>query len=412
MAKLSINGGSTSVTLNIWCQDSSSTTGQGLSGLVFNTSGLTAYYALPAATPVAITLATLASATAAFSSGGFFELDSVHMKGLYRFDIPNAAIASGRFSTIYFYGATNLAPCVLEIDLQANVGAINGVSASAVTTIKAVQGLTTADTIATYTGNTPQTGDAFAQIGVAGVGLTNLGDTRIANLDTTVSSRLATSGYTAPTNLTAAQIATGIWQDTTAGDFTAASSVGKSIMNGVALGTGLTINSYTGNTPQTGDSFARIGSAGVGLTNLGDTRIANLDATVSSRSTYSGGAVASVTGNVGGSVGSVTANVNTNANATETAIKAKTDNLPASPAAVSDIPTAVENCDTLLKRDWTAIVGSPAARSVWNALRFLRNRFSTSATPGVVSVYDETDTVVVYTKTVVTSAASEPIIEG
>jgi hypothetical protein len=40
----------------------------------------------------------------------------------------------------------------------------------------------------------------------------------------------------------------------------------------------------TSNVAQTGDSFARIGTAGVGLTNLGDTRIANLDATVSSRS--------------------------------------------------------------------------------------------------------------------------------
>lgn len=71
---------------------------------------------------------------------------------------------------------------------------------------------------------------------------------------------LLSSGYTAPSNLTAAQIATGVWQDTTAGDFTTALSVGKSIMNGVALGTGLTINAYTGNTAQTGDAFARLGA--------------------------------------------------------------------------------------------------------------------------------------------------------
>lgn len=50
-----------------------------------------------------------------------------------------------------------------------------------------------------------------------------------------------------------------------------------------------------GGTAQTGDSFARIGVAGAGLTVLGDARIANLDAAVSTRSTYSGGAVASVT---------------------------------------------------------------------------------------------------------------------
>ena len=66
------------------------------------------------------------------------------------------------------------------------------------------------------------------------------------DLDATISSRLATAGYTAPTNLTAAQIATGVWTDATAGDFTAALSVGKSVMNGVALGTGLTIAAVSG----------------------------------------------------------------------------------------------------------------------------------------------------------------------
>jgi len=54
------------------------------------------------------------------------------------------------------------------------------------------------DTLTTYTGDTPQTGDGFARIGAAGAGLTALGDTRIANLDATISSRLAASGYTAP----------------------------------------------------------------------------------------------------------------------------------------------------------------------------------------------------------------------
>ena len=62
------------------------------------------------------------------------------------------------------------------------------------------------------------------------------------------------------------------------------SSGGK--VNGVVLAD--TVTTYTGNTPQTGDSFARIGAAGAGLTSVGDSRIANLDAAVSSRSTYSG----------------------------------------------------------------------------------------------------------------------------
>lgn len=58
--------------------------------------------------------------------------------------------------------------------------------------------VTTVGTLTTYTGDTPQTGDSFARIGAAGAGLTNLGDTRIANLDAAVSSRLASASYTSP----------------------------------------------------------------------------------------------------------------------------------------------------------------------------------------------------------------------
>jgi hypothetical protein len=65
---------------------------------------------------------------------------------------------------------------------------------------------------------------------------------------------LLASGYTAPP--TTAQIATGVWTDTTAGDFTTALSVGKSVMNGVTLGTGLTVNALTTNNDKTGYSLA------------------------------------------------------------------------------------------------------------------------------------------------------------
>lgn len=66
------------------------------------------------------------------------------------------------------------------------------ITAGTITTV------TTVTTLTTYTGNTPQTGDNFARIGAAGAGLTALGDTRIANLDATISSRLASASYTAP----------------------------------------------------------------------------------------------------------------------------------------------------------------------------------------------------------------------
>lgn len=170
-----------------------------------------------------------------------------------------------------------------------------------------------------------QTGDSFARIGATGSGLTSLApsatalstvqwtNTRAANLDNldaAVSTRMATftlptnfstlsvdasgrvllqptqTGVTIPTvttvtnQLTAAQIATGVWQDTTAGDFTVASSIGKSLFT-------------SGNAPGAASGLALVGS------NMG---------TVSSVS----GSVGSVTGNVGGSVASVTGNVGGN----------------------------------------------------------------------------------------------------
>lgn len=48
--------------------------------------------------------------------------------------------------------------------------------------------------------------------------------------------------------------------------------------------------------PQSGDAYARLGVAGVGLTNLGDARLANLDAAISSRS--SAAALATMQGDV------------------------------------------------------------------------------------------------------------------
>lgn len=87
----------------------------------------------------------------------------------------------------------------------------------------------------------------------------------------------ASGTVTTVTNqLTAAQIATGVWQDATAGDFTAANSIGKSVMNGVALGTGLTIAAVSG---AVGSVTGAVGSVT--------------------------GAVGSVTGNLSGSVGSI-----------------------------------------------------------------------------------------------------------
>jgi hypothetical protein len=67
-------------------------------------------------------------------------------------------------------------------------GAINTAAFAVGTTLPRV---TLADTLTTYTGNTPQTGDAFARIGAAGAGLTAL-----PSAATVVSTLLATAGLT------------------------------------------------------------------------------------------------------------------------------------------------------------------------------------------------------------------------
>ena len=151
--------------------------------------------------------------------------------------------------------------------------------------------------------------------GITGGTITTV--TNLTNLPTIPANWLTAAGTAADFG---AEMATAIWTDTTAGDFTVAASIGKSVMNGVALGTGLTINGYTGNTVQTGDSFSRIGVAGAGLTNIylpNQTMdiVGNITGNLSGSVGSVTGAVGSVTGAVGsvtGAVGSVIGNVGGN----------------------------------------------------------------------------------------------------
>ncbi|MDE2105765.1 MAG: hypothetical protein KGL39_51550, partial [Patescibacteria group bacterium] len=130
MAKLSIKANATSETIELFIQDSSKTTGAGLTGLAYNTVGLTCYYSFPRGASTAVTLATLASPTAAWASGGFVEIDSTNKPGHYRFDIPNALLASGngRYVTLAFRGAANMAHVPVEIEITGwdNQDAVHG----------------------------------------------------------------------------------------------------------------------------------------------------------------------------------------------------------------------------------------------------------------------------------------------
>jgi len=156
----------------------------------------------------------------------------------------------------------------------------------------------------------------------------------------------------------------------------------------------------------TGDAFARLGSPVNGTISADiaeveaetdgiaaiptnpllttDVRLNDLDATISSRL--------------------ATAGYTAPDNADIVAIKSKTDNLPASPAAVSDIPTAAQNADKLLGRSLAA--GADGGRTVQDALRILRNKRSIAA--GTLTVTKEDDVTSAWTASVAT-AASDPI---
>lgn len=148
--KLALVKGTTSFQVAVFIRDTSVTTGAGLTGLVFNTSNLAAYYWRPGGTATAITLATLANAQAAWSSGGFVAVDGTNMPGLYRLDIPNAVLASG-VDTCYVMlrGAANMEPVTIEIQLTSanlNDAVRGGLTALPNANAEAVGGLYTRGT--------------------------------------------------------------------------------------------------------------------------------------------------------------------------------------------------------------------------------------------------------------------------
>lgn len=197
-----IKAGATKQTVDVFIQDSTSTTGAGKTGLAYNSEGLKAYYRKGATgSATAITLATQ-TVGGAYSSGGFVEIDATNMPGLYRLDVPNAAIDTAGSVSLMLSGATGMAPLPLElqvvaVDLEdgvrlgltalpnaaagantglpvvgtqvpnATAGASGGLlisgSNSGTTTLGALT-ITGAMSI-NGTGNVAQTGDSYARIG-------------------------------------------------------------------------------------------------------------------------------------------------------------------------------------------------------------------------------------------------------
>ncbi len=144
-----------------------------------------------------------------------------------------------------------------------------------------ISGVVLVDTLTTYTGNTVQTGDSFARIGSTGSGLTSLAPSATALSNVQWTNTLATNLGTLASHDPGATIGTStLTQTQVSGGAYALNSSSFAFNAGLDFTTTQkaatlarvtlvdTITTYTGNTVQTGDSFARIGATGSGLTTL------------------------------------------------------------------------------------------------------------------------------------------------
>jgi len=290
--KLIYKKGSTDVTVLVFIQDSTSTTGAGKTGLLYSSSGLVCYYARPGVAAAALALATQ-TVTGAHTDGGFVEVNATNMPGVYRLDLSDAILASGVNSAVVMLkGATGMAPLTLEIQLidvdllnTTSLGLTNldtSVSSRAAAST-ALSNATWTDTKAgyldaavssrsTYAGGAVAsvTGDVGGNVvgsvasvtGAVGSVTGNVGGNVVGSVaSVTGAVGSVTAGVTVTTNndktgyaLSAAGVQA-IWDALTSA-FTTVGSIGKKLADWVVG----TIDTYTGNTKQTGDAFARLGA--------------------------------------------------------------------------------------------------------------------------------------------------------
>ena len=138
----------------------------GATGLTYSTTGLAAYYVRNQSAPVAITLVTQ-TATGAWSSGGFAEISSSLVPGVYRLDVPNAAFAAGASDvTIVVRGASGTNGAVLTVTLSS--GGLTAAQTAAAVWDEARASHTTAGTFGQYVNAelvTPVTSAALVRMG-------------------------------------------------------------------------------------------------------------------------------------------------------------------------------------------------------------------------------------------------------
>jgi hypothetical protein len=232
LAKLSRHVGQTSQIFSFFALDTASTTGAGKTGLT--SASFACYYKInTGAASVLVTLDASSGVTlgtyepSVASHGAVKEIDATNMPGLYEYHAPNNGLASGD-EVVFMLTGTGIRVAPIEIELTATNnqdGVHGGMSALP-------------NTACTTNASLLTSGSGADQLSVAS-GKVILQATQAGVTIPTVT--------TVTNQLTAAAIATGVWQDSTAGDFTTASSIGKSLYT-------------TGNAPGAASGLALVGS--------------------------------------------------------------------------------------------------------------------------------------------------------
>ena len=136
-SEVTVKKGATSQLAEVYVTHS--TTGAGLTGLVYNAAGLTCYYYRSgAASSTVISLATMTLGT--WATGGVIVVDGTNMPGMYQIGIPNAALITGtEGGKLYCQGAADMKQLITTVNLVDNIES-----------------------------------DTYTRIGTAGAGLTNI----------------------------------------------------------------------------------------------------------------------------------------------------------------------------------------------------------------------------------------------
>lgn len=115
---MQIPADSTSVSVTIFAVDE--VTGVPHTGL--EAGDLSAYYARTRGAPTQVTVSALSDPDDAHADGGFIEIDAANMKGVYRFDVPDAAFASGADGVTIVLQATGALLRPVDVRLTASSG--------------------------------------------------------------------------------------------------------------------------------------------------------------------------------------------------------------------------------------------------------------------------------------------------